>query len=99
MSPTLVEALAHITYPSLAEQYVFALLKLPIPHTFVTAVLSMMSRWSVGSLAPIYIHLLAAVWSFTHTHSLPSLYAFLQSNMYLRQLKLPIFVFGSVLLF
>ena len=48
-----------------------------IPHTFVTAVLSMMSRWSVGSLVPIYLHSLLAGWlvlcclvsgSFTYTY-------------------------------
>ena len=81
MSPTLVEALL-LTLLSLAEQ----------SHTFVTAVLSMMSRWSVGSLAPIYIHLLAAtVWFLyllTYTLTVSVFYAFLQSNMYLRQLKL-----------
>ena len=68
----------------------------------------MMSRWSVGSLVPIYLHSLLAGWLvlcclvllLTYTPvSVFYTYAFLQSNMYLRQLKLPIFVFGSVLLF
>ena len=64
----------------------------------------MMSRWSVGSLVPIYLHSLLAGWLvlcclvllLTYTPvSVFYTYAFLQSNMYLRQLKLPIFVFGQ----
>jgi len=58
----------------------------------------------VGRLV-LLLHLLAAVWFFYfYTHrrlyldfvTLCAFYTFLQSNMYLRQLKLPIFVFGSV---
>ena len=67
MSPTLVEARL-LTLLSLAEQ----------SHTFVTAVLSMMSRWSVGSLAVwrqftfIYLLLLSGFFTYLLTHS-PSL--------------------------
>ena len=87
MSPTLVEALL-LTLLSLAEQ----------SHTFVTAVLSMMSRWSVGSLVPIYLHsLLSGSFTYCLTHpSLSSTPRLLAEQYVFASAQAAIFVFGSV---
>jgi len=75
---------AHILIHPLAEQYVFALLKLPYSAHFCHYC-SIYDESLVGGESGANLHLIYSIF----------LYAFLQSNMYLRQLKLSIFVFGS----